>query len=171
MKFRALFASVFLSAVCVTSGATQEVPRRGCPSCQFGVSFVGGISQYDLSGTGSTSIVGIHLDRRIRAWLLGDASVRFLKPVQQFGYRAWYGIPELQIHAQLPNGILRPYIGAGGGWFIGEQRRGTASGSLGLRYVGQATPLGARAELRVRGIGRSFGGSTAEWTAGATYRF
>jgi hypothetical protein len=116
-------------------------------------------------------IVGAHLDRQIQSWLFGDASLRTMKPLEQSGERTRYTIPELQLQLQVPRGAIRPYLGAGAGWFIGQDGRGTASGALGLRVVARTKPFGARAELRVRGIGRSFGGSTAEWTGGATLRF
>jgi hypothetical protein len=45
----------------------------------------------------------------------------------------------------------------------------TVSGAGGLRW--RITPrVGARAELRVRGIGDRFTGSAAEWTAGLSWR-
>ncbi len=172
MQSGALLATIALClALRATSGEAQAATPSSCPSCLYGISFLGGVSQYDLSGTGSTSIVGLHLDLRVRPWLIGDASIRVMKPRQQFNERAWFAIPELQAQFQTPRGVVRPYVGVGGGWFSGSQQRGTASGALGLRYVGRATPLGAREELRVRGIGQSFGGAAAEWTTGATHRF
>ena len=162
----ALFLSLRATAV-----AAQVATSERCPSCRNSVSVVGGVTQYDLSGTGSAFIAGAHLDRRVRPWLIGDASLRVLRPVEQFRERSWYAIPELQLQLQTPRGVVRPYVGAGGGWFVGPQWRGTASGALGLRYVGRETPLGARAELRVRGIGRTFSGAAAEWSLGAAYHF
>ncbi len=105
------------------------------------------------------------------SWIVVDASLRLMR---QEANRARVKVPELQVQAQWPRGRFRPYLGVGGGWFVrgGEQQtQGTGSGSIGLRFVGRMIPLGARAELRVRGIGRSFSGSTVEPTFGATIQF
>lgn len=70
--------------------------------------------------------------------------------------------------------MVRPYLGVGGGSVLGSGGAGaevTASGAAGARVgvAGDHTDL--RGELRVRGVGRAFTGSTAEWTLGAAYRF
>ena len=169
-----LFLGLLLAAN--GSGALAQVPRQSaCVECRNGVGFVSGVSQFDLSGTGTTTIVGIRFDRSIRRWLIAEGALSFINPREQSFERSTYAIPELQLQAQwaAPR-FLRPYVGVGGGWLIGTEgqgRRGTASTAVGLRYVGQASPFGARAELRVRGVGQLFGSSAAEWTLGGTYRF
>jgi hypothetical protein len=74
---------------------------------------------------------------------------------------------------------VSPYLGLGGGVAFETGRearfdrgttRVTASGSVGLRF-GVAERWGVITELRVRGIGKVFQGSVAEWTVGVSRSF
>ena len=140
---------------------------------QFTAGVVAGISQFDLSGTGSAKVFGARLDTEVKRWLVLEGSVATFRPLESLGEYTYY-IPEAQLQAQVPARLIRPYVGAGAGWFVGTHgrpTRGTASVSGGLRAPVGSSPVIARVELRVRGIGEHFGGSTAEWTLGLGWRF
>ena len=154
----------------ITAASAQAQQR---PPLRFAIGAVAGATQYDLSGTGTTAIVGLRAEHELRRWLVGEVALGFFRITPQFdGSKLSYTIPEAQLQLQLPLGIVRPYLGAGGGWVMASgQTTGTVSGSLGTRVLVPGTGLDARAELRVRGIGSSFSGATAEWTVGLAYRF
>jgi hypothetical protein len=106
-----------------------------------------------------------------------EGSLLVARPSQQFGDTTTYVIPEVQAQAQLPLGRVAPYLGAGIGVARdfrkdvhgGTRTDVTLSAAGGLRaWVTQR--FGARAELRVRGIGTRFQGSAAEFTVGAALR-
>ena len=158
---------VFLVAIPASSARAQQAqPLR------YAAGLVAGATQFDLSGTGTTAIVGARIEDVLNRWFVAEGAFGFFSPTEQFGSRRWYGIPEAQMQLQFPLGAVRPYLGVGGGWVTSSRgTRGTASGSGGLRAQLPGTNLDARAELRVRGIGRSFGAATAEWTLGLSHRF
>lgn len=175
MKFRLLLlvlgSSVALAPrAALAQDAVAELPLRH----RYAAGLVAGASQFDLSGTGTAGIIGARLEAEAQRWLVAEAALGFFRPEEQFGDRARYTVPEAQLQVQVPLRMLRPYVGAGGGWVLasgGRGTRGTASGAAGVRLGAPRTRLDARGELRVRGIGRGFSGSTAEWTLGAAYRF
>jgi hypothetical protein len=151
-------------------GAAPTVRERP----RHAAALVAGVSQFDLSGTGTAGIVGARLEAEVRRWLVAEGALGFFRPEEQFGGRSRYIIPEGHLQVQFPGRAVRPYVGAGGGYVFasgGRRSRGTASGAAGLRLGLPGAPIDARGELRVRGIGRSFSGSTAEWTLGLAYRF
>lgn len=151
-------------------GATPPAPPR--PRYAAGV--VAGASQFDLSGTGTTALVGARVEAELRRWLVAEGALGLSRPAEQLGPRSTYTIPEAQLQLQLPGRAFRPYLGAGVGYVVGGhglEARGTVSGAGGLRVAVPGTRVDARGELRVRGVGRSFTGSTAEWTLGTGYRF
>ena len=82
------------------------------------------------------------------------------------------------MQAPLGGGRVAPYLGLGGGGafdlrgaaYGGSYNTYTASGATGVR-TWLSDNFGLRGELRVRGIGKSFGGSAAEWTLGTSWRF
>ena len=153
--------------------AAQHAPADlGRP--RYAVGVVAGASQFDLSGTGTAGLLGARVEAELRRWLVAEGAVGFFRPGEQFGGRASYAIPEAQLQVQFPGRVVRPYLGAGGGYVFasgGGDAEGTASGAGGLRVALPGAGLDARGELRVRGIGQSFAGSTAEWTLGVGYRF
>jgi hypothetical protein len=121
-------------------------------------------------------IVAVRAEHPLARPLLVEGGIAFARPNQQFGARTTLLIPEVQLHLQLPRRVA-PYLGAGGGLltdFRGADRGGnitriTFSASGGVRAV-LTRHVGVRAELRIRGIGTSFGGGTADWTLGGSWR-
>lgn len=185
MTHRNLFLSIVTTALTVlapspsaaqltevTVASPGPVPSAGVPRPRYAGGVVAGASQFDLSGTGTTGIIGGRIEADVRSWLVAEGAVGFFRPAEQFGGRSRYTIPEAQLQVQIPGHMVRPYLGAGGGWVFasGRNMTGTVSGAGGLRVELQRA-LDARGELRVRGIGSSFSGATAEWTLGLGYRF
>jgi hypothetical protein len=163
-----IMAVAGLTAIAISHGRAQS------SALVHSAALVAGASQFDLSGTGTTGIVGARFENDIRRWLAVEAAVGFMRPEEQFGSRTLYTIPEGQLQLQFPGRTVRPYLGAGGGYVFasgGRGSRGTASGSTGFRVALPGNVFDARAELRVRGIGETFGGAAAEWTLGVGRRF
>ncbi len=139
---------------------------------------------FDLSGTGDATVAIVRVDRNLSRVFLGEIGLGYTFTRQQFEQNIPYIFPELQIQAQLPLGRWRPYLGAGGALFIdarsdrsspyitwpnGQPGRGEIAYSLsgGLRAF-LTKRLGARLELRVRGIGR--GGTGTDVAGGFGWR-
>jgi hypothetical protein len=147
----------------VVSAQLPAVPRPA-------FSVVGGVSQFDLSGTGSTPFAAVRLEVPITAFIL-EGSLGALRPKEQIGTRT-YIVPEAQLQWQLFPIVIHPYLGAGVGWFRAVSGPDphpndlTVSASGGVRVNLPFAGLRLRGELRVRGIGPGFTGSAAEWTVG-----
>ena len=163
-------ATMFVAAVFSTSTV------RGQPSgeVQRVVALVGGLSQFDLSGTGTTGVLGLRGELRAKRWLVLQAGLTAFRPQEQFGEKVTYAIPEVQVQLQVPSRSVRPYLGLGVGAMLAGGNRDAqraVSGAGGVRISIPNSRLDVRAELRVRGIGESFTGGMAEWTLGSGYRF
>jgi hypothetical protein len=109
--------------------------------------------------------------------LLWEGGVGVSFPDQQFGDTTTFVVPEAQVQLQYP-ARLAPYLGVGAGLALdvrGEEDGGTQTeptfSAAGGARVAMTEQLGLRAELRVRGIGTNFSGTTAEFTAGVGWRF
>lgn len=138
------------------------------------VSVVGGVSQFDLSGTGTTGVIGVRGDLAARRWLLLEGGLTVFRPNEQFDQRRTYVIPEVQVQAQVPHHRVRPYLGLGVGSLLASRDlspQRALSGALGTRVLLRDARVNLRAELRVRGIGEGFSGAVAEWTLGTGFRF
>jgi hypothetical protein len=166
-----LAAVALLAAAAAPAHAQIGAPAR--PS----LSIAGGISQFDLSGTGTAPVVTARVDYPLGRVLLAEGGVAVARPDQQFGSRTTLVVPEVGLQLQYPARVA-PYLGVGVGSALDFRRERdggtvgdpTVSGAAGVR-AWVTDRLGLRGELRVRGIGRNFAGSTAEWTVGAALRF
>ncbi len=165
-------ALTFVAALlCATAAGAQRAPARATTA-----SIVGGVSQWDLSGTGTSPFVGVRIDRELNSVFLGEAGVTAMRPAEQFGERVTYLFPEVQLQAQLPFRVVRPYLGVGGGYGLASSRgehstEGTVAGAGGVRILVPNSSTTLRAELRIRGVGTGLTGATAEWTLGVGHRF
>jgi hypothetical protein len=157
---------IVIAAMSALPAAAQESNRESGP---YSLALVAGVSQFDLSGTGTAPIIGGRVAAALKSWLAIEGALGTLRP-DESSRSIRYFIPEAQLQFQIPTRV-RPYLGFGGGYFMGSglPKRGTASLSGGL-IVPVRDKYDARGELRVRGIGSSFGGATAEWTIGIGYR-
>lgn len=145
-----LLATATLSALTATT-AHAQLP---IPS----MALVGGVSHYHLSGSsGSTAIGAVRVDIPVVVAVL-EGSLAAFRP-QDAGSAHTYIIPEAQLQWQLFPTVVRPYIGAGLGWFksvSGSSPHGndlTTSLSAGIRVGVPLVPISGRAEVRIRGIG------------------
>lgn len=166
--------AAFLVAAVASSTAVLGQPSRMVQRAQRSVALVGGISQFDLSGTGTTGVLGLRGEVHAKRWLVLEAGLTAFRPQEQSGKTATYAIPEVQVQLQVPSRGVRPYLGLGVGSLLSTGDRDaqrTVSGAGGVRIAIPESRFDVRAELRVRGIGESFTGSMAEWTLGSGYRF
>ena len=170
----AALAGVALLAqpACAQESAAAAESRRPIGSLSVGV------MNFDLSGTGSTPMAALRVDLPWSTHLWFEPGLVVARPDQQFGARSTFVVAEIHAHAMLPLGGFAPYLGGGIGhaWDVRDEEFGgtigrlSLAGALGARC--QFAPrAGARAELRVRTLGREFSGSTAEITAGLSWRF
>lgn len=161
VRLLAVLATLTLAAVPAAARAQLPIPA---------VSLMGGVSQFDLAGTGTAPFGAVRLEVPL-PFLIAEGSLGVFRPDEQNGKRT-YLIPEAQLQWQILPFLVRPYIGLGAGVFTpmsGPEPRHTeftGSASAGVRFGVPVLPIGLRAELRVRGIGGGFSGRAAEWTVG-----
>jgi hypothetical protein len=168
-----LVISIALSLLSIAG--VDALSAQAAPLSGSGIALMGGAAQYDLSGTGTTGVVSIRLDDMPKRWLVTELSLAYLHPPMQSGARETLLIPEGQLQVQVPFSYVMPYLGIGGGAAFAHagghsETTATASVATGLRVILPNAPVSLQAELRVRGIGSSFAGSTAEWTGGLRWR-
>ena len=133
-----------------------------------------GVSQWDLSGTGTDvsaalrARFGLNSVLSIEAGLGATVLARASTGADE---GSWLFTPEVQLQVAAP-GRVSPYVGVGVGLAHETSRasadsetRTAASVSAGVR-LSLSDRFSLVPELRVRGIGDSFQGSTAEWTLG-----
>ena len=131
----------------------------------------GGVSKFDLSGTGTAPFGAVRVDLPLSALVI-EGSLGAFRPQENFGVHHTYLVPEGQVQLQLFPAIIRPYIGVGGGWMRAvdgpDPRRNdvTASLSAGVRAGLPGLPFALRGEVRLRGIGSNFGQRASEYTIG-----
>ena len=139
------------------------------PIPTFGLA--GGVSHFDLPGTGSAPIAALRVDLPLFP-LIVEGSLTAFRPTEANGVQRSYVIPEAQLQWQLFPMFIRPYVGVGAGYFRAitgpDPRRNdvTYSASAGLRAGLPTMPFSLRTEIRVRGIGSGFAGNAREWTIG-----
>lgn len=168
-------------AVALALAATVAVVPRAAFAQSYllarGISFSAGAADFDLTGSGVTPTVALRADAELTPWLVGELGVSALRPNEELPARLTYVVPELQLQLQRRAGRVRPYLGAGGGWFyaIGPNRARrsalSASAAAGVRLDLRDLRFGLRAEARVRGIDRKFSRQVAEATGGVVWRF
>ena len=162
---------VLALALGAAPAAAQEIPPPA-------VALVAGAWQYDLSGTGTVPFVSLRLDLPMSDYVWAEPSFGYAKYTSQGGEEIPHLVTEVQVQGTMAFGRFRPYLGAGAGGFfdLRKQRGGTDlvrptfSGAAGVRAA-LRWGFGARAELRVRGVGKSFSGTVAEWGVGASRTF
>lgn len=133
-----------------------------------------GITNFDLSGTGTTPVFTARLSRDLGAKFVFEGGLLVAKPEQQFGSSTLIA-PEAQLQFHLPIGRLTPYLGAG----IGVVRESAdvietdwtpTVSFVGGTKVGINDRVGLFGELRIRGYEWRFVGTMADVVFGATIR-
>jgi len=173
---RLLIPAILACGLALTArpASAQSATAPIATHSRYAAGLVAGVSQFDLSGTGTTALFGARVEAELQRWLVVEGALESFRPEEQFGLNSRYTIPEVQLQVQYPGRVVRPYLGVGGGYVLasdGREKQGTGSGALGFRVAPRNAPVAVLAELRVRGIGKSFGGSAAEWTIGLVHRF
>jgi hypothetical protein len=165
-----LFRYTALALALAPAVSRQQVSAQ-LPIPSIGIA--GGVSKFDLSGTGTAPFGALRIDIPIVS-LIAEGSLGIFRPSEQNGVRNTYVIPEAQLQFQLFPIFIRPYVGVGAGWFraiSGADPREndiTLSAAAGIRFGLPTMPFGLRAEVRRRGIGSGFSRNAAEWTVGLT---
>ena len=134
----------------------------------------GGVSNFDLSGTGNAPVFAARVTRELGSNLVIEGGVTFAKPDQDFGPSTLI-LPEAQLQYHFPVGRFTPYLGAG----IGASRHSadgletdwnpTISFAGGTR-IAVNDRVGVFGELRIRGVEWDFAGSMADITGGVAIR-
>ena len=136
------------------------------------LSILGGVSHYSLATSGSAPFGAVRLELPV-ATLIAEGSLGVFRPDEQSVHRT-YLIPEVQLQWQIIPVIVRPYVGAGIGWFRAVSGPSplpndvTISASAGVRLGLPFLGFGLRAEARTRGIGSGFDRKTTELTIGVS---
>lgn len=166
------------AALVVSAAAVAEAQTTGLSGVTVSAHY--GIFDYDLSGVGTVRHLAARAELPVASKLLVEGSLGYSRTGTRPDERATLLVAEVQGQVQYPIGRFAPYLGVGGGPLMalagGAQEKFDAELSLstaaGVR-VRLGERLGARAELRVRGVdlnGDGFTGSTSELTAGLSWR-
>ena len=166
--------SSLLTAALVVAALAAPTQRAGAQIIpRPHVSIMGGVSQWDLSGTGTAPFGAVRVDVPL-VFIIAEGSLGVFRPKEDIG-TSTYIIPEVQIQYQFVPFLVKPYVGIGGGWFTAVSGPGdhrsevTGSASAGVRVAVPVIAAGLRGEVRVRGIGSGFSGGAAEWTLGLSW--
>jgi hypothetical protein len=161
--------TIALLAAALAVPATRASAQLPIPS----LSIMGGVTSWDLSGTGSSPFGAVRLDIPL-LFIIGEGSLGVFRAHEDAGTRT-YIIPEAQLQWQIFPLLVKPYVGIGGGWVRAISGPGThsstitASASAGVRVGVPLIGAGLRAEVRARGIGSGFNGSAVEYTVGLSW--
>jgi hypothetical protein len=167
----AMAALLLTSALSLPSAASAQLPVGTAASIH------GGIFQYDLAGTGTVRHLAARLEVPVDRIVGIEGSVGYSRPGAEPDEATTMLIPELQARAEWPGTRLAPFFGLGVGAAVvlegaGQNGRDTdltVAGAGGMR-LRVSDRLALQGELRVRGIGSRFQGSSSEWTTGLVWR-
>ncbi len=169
-------ASALLLAAAAFTPAQAQIEAR--PT----ISVHRGIFDYDLAGAGTVRHFAARAELPIASKVLVEGSLGYSRPGPRPEERVTVLTPEVQAQFQYPIGRIAPYVGIGGGTLMAlpgdaqdkleTELAVSVAGGVRVQLVER---LGARAELRVRGVepkgeGAHFTGSTTELTAGLSWR-
>ena len=108
---RRLLTVVLVS--CIGGAISAPTATAQLPVPTFAI--LGGVSHFDLSTSGTAPFGAVRLEIPF-ASLLAEGSLGAFRPDEQTVQRT-YIIPEAQLQWQIFPMIVRPYVGAGIGWF------------------------------------------------------
>lgn len=155
---------------CIGTAISARAAGAQLPVPTFAI--LGGVSHFDLSTSGTAPFGAVRLEIPLAA-LVAEGSLGAFRPDEQTVQRT-YIIPEVQLQWQILPMIVRPYVGAGIGWFRAVSGPSptpndvTYSASAGVRIGLPLLGFGLRAEARTRGIGSGFDRKTTEFTVGVS---
>ena len=159
------------SAIMLASlpAAAQELAQRGPKTAIDGVEFITGIMDYDLSGTGQTVPLSVRASKSLSNRVALEFGVTMITPSDLATRQVV--MPEAQLSYSWRFGRVRPFVSGGAGVsartsdIFRTRWRPTFTGGGGAR-VQLSDSFHAIGEMRLRGLGRNFAGSTAEWLGG-----
>jgi hypothetical protein len=165
---RLLFSFVFALAFAGVSTATaQERPWGDLTVSAARI-------DYDLSGTGSAPGLAVRATRDLTSSVSLEFGGIYAKPAQQFGPSTLF-MPEAHLRYRWNAGRFSPYVGGGAGTALVKSSFHTdwdptlsVAAGTGVRLTDR---LGVTGEFRLRGHEWRFVGTTAELSAGLTWRF
>jgi hypothetical protein len=162
--------------IALTMGSTLVlgVPARAqAPAAEHLIGVTAGLVDVDLGSTGlywGTAVRGTRALTRSLGLELGGMLTRYDSAPDA----TTVIVPEAQLHHHWTMGPARGYAGGGPG-VVWSRRHGRSDTQLSLAAAaGVRTPVTAKlavvVELRLRGVGRRFIGSTAELMGGVAWR-
>jgi hypothetical protein len=163
---RAAIAALFFVGTLVS-------PRMGqaqLPIPTFAI--LGGVSHFNLSTTGTAPFGAVRLELPLASLLL-EGSLGAFRPDEKTVQRT-YIIPEAQLQWQIFPIIVRPYLGAGIGWFRAVSGPSPTpndvsySASAGVRVGLPMLGFGLRAEARTHVVGSGFDRKSTEFLVGVS---
>lgn len=165
-----IFVLIALFAIGVVPTAySQELTAA---QNEVGVAF--GVMNFDLGDNGITWVTNFRGTRALTDHVALEAGVSVARPQQRFD-RVNFLTPEVQLQYFWRAGRFRPYGGGGIGFAYRDSDLYDARMNLTLAAAGGArfdvnSTTAVFGEMRMRGIDRHFGASTAEWFGGVTWR-
>ena len=161
-------------SVILLATAAGSAPR-GAQAQETGAAFavVGGLMQYDLSGTGNTFFAAVRVEAPLSPIVLVEPGLMFSRYDAQGGSKVSLLFADMHLQLQ-GRGVVSPYVGLGGGPAFAFRDGRTdiqlsLSAALGLRYrINPQWRVGG--ELRIRAVD-PFAGTTSEWGLGISRRF
>jgi hypothetical protein len=131
----------------------------------------GGLTSYDLAGTGTAPAGAIRADQRVFPFLIFELSLEYMAYDAQGGTRNRLLMPEFSVQATTGLGRVHPFIGGGVGFGILVTGPGEDVATLhavgGMRIV-LAPAWGARGEVRIRSLD-PFTGTMGDFTLGLSW--
>lgn len=169
MGFRCYSVAIFVIAV-IIAGA----PRAHAQTSSWGdLSVSAARIDFDLSGVGTSAGVAVRATRDLSSNVSVEAGGLFAKPDQQFGPSTLF-IPEALLRYRWQAGRFAPYVGGGLGAALVTSSFGSNWDPTIAMAVGTGVRLtdrlGVNGEFRLRGHQWRFTGTTAEISAGLTWR-
>jgi hypothetical protein len=154
-----------IACLFVTPAAAQE--SRG-----FTLGVASGPVNFDLSGVGTTIGTAVRADRVLSDRFAIEVGTLFARPAEQ-SETSTLVAPEALLRISWHAGRFSPYVTGGGGFVARRNSLRTdwepsVVGGGGLRYR-LTGDMSAQGEMRLRGIGTNFSGSTAEWLFGLVW--
>jgi hypothetical protein len=168
--YRLALAAIALFAA---SPATAQHIDQG----RFHIAATIGHTEYDLAGVGSSNVYsargGVRLNR-----ILGVEGLLGYTSVAEDGGNTSLYLPEAQLQARWPLGRVSPFVGGGVGMIVADSFDDAIKTDSDVTFSSAAgVELGVGAgvmligEVRVRGVGTRFAGSTGDFNIAVGYRF
>jgi hypothetical protein len=162
---KVLFLGILFTGALAASAAAQD---RGA----FTVGVTSGPVNFDLSGVGTTLGSAVRAEGILSDRFSIELGSLFARPAEDTGTSTLIA-PDALLRITWRAGRFSPFVGGGGGFVMRRNSFRTdwqpsvvGAGGLGFRLTDEMT---AQGEMRLRGIGTNFSGTTAEWLFGLVW--